>query len=43
MIFLYKDWIENMMWENRNSYYLELYETYEKYGCYHKMIQTYSN
>jgi hypothetical protein len=43
VLFIYKNWLENMMWENRHSYYLELYQNYEKYGCYYNMIKTYTN
>lgn len=43
ILFTYKDSLENMMWESRNSYYLELYEYFEKYGSYYSLVKNYTD
>jgi hypothetical protein len=43
IVFRYKDAIEDMMWESRHSYYLDLYEHYEKYGVYYKLDKDYKS
>ena len=43
VVLSYKDPIENMMWESRHSYYLDLYDHYEKYGTYYKLTKDYKS
>jgi hypothetical protein len=43
LLFTYKDSLENMMWENRHSYYLELFENFKKYGTYYNLVKNYTN
>jgi len=38
-----KSSIENLTWSNRNLYYQELYEHFEEYGSYYRLVKNYTD
>ncbi len=38
-----KSSIENMVWTNRNAYYQELYDHFEVYGSYYRLVKNYTD